>query len=303
MPHAISAGARIYWDEAGRGVPIVFIHEFAGDHRSWVDQVRHFARGWRCITLSARGYPGSDAPADEAAYGQDQFDADVIAVMDAAGADKAHIVGLSMGGYTTLRLGLKHAGRCLSLVAAGAGSGALKATRDQFIADVRATATAFDARGTIDAQAVGVGGTRIQLFNKDLVGWTEFTRHLAEHPAHAAAKTLRHVQALRPSLYDYEAELKALTIPTLLIVGDEDEPCLAVNFWMKRLMPAAQLAMLPGTGHAVSLEEPGPFNALVERFIVSVERGTWRPRDPRAVVGGTSSILPATAAIPSARAP
>ncbi len=294
MPHANSAGARIFWREAGSGAPIVFIHEFAGDHRSWDDQLSHFARGWRCVTLSARGYPGSDAPADVGAYGQPQFNADVIAVMDAAGIDKAHIVGLSMGGYTALMLGLEHADRCLSIVSAGAGSGSAKATRETFIADCRANAAHFETAGKIDAETMGRSATRIQLHNKDPLGWQRFVAHLAEHPAHGAANTLRKVQSTRPSLYDFETGFATSKLPTLLIVGDEDEPCLDVNLWLKRLMPVAQLAFLPGTGHAVSLEEAPLFNALVERFIVSVERGTWRPRDPRAKVGGITSLFPHT---------
>ena len=106
------------------------------------------------------------------------------------------------------------------------------------------------------------------------------------------------MQSGRPSLYDLEAELKGIQAPVLLLVGDEDEPCLDVNLWMKRLMPSARLALLPGAGHAINLEEPALFNQLTEQFIVEVERGTWRPRDARALVarprhvapGGTSSV-------------
>ena len=122
----------------------------------------------------------------------------------------------------------------------------------------------------------------MQLQNKDPIGWRTFVRNLAEHPAHAAAKTLRTVQAGRASLYDLEAELKGIKAPVLLLVGDEDEPCLDVNLWMKRLMPNARLGLLPGSGHAINLEEPALFNQLIEQFIVDVERGSWRPRDARA---------------------
>ena len=108
MPLAPSNGARIYYEEAGTGTPIIFVHEFAGDYRSWDDQMRHFSRGYRCITMSARGYPKSDVPADEKLYGQSFFTADVIAVMDAAKVDKAHVVGLSMGGFATLMVGIEH---------------------------------------------------------------------------------------------------------------------------------------------------------------------------------------------------
>jgi len=283
MPLAPSQGARIHYEEAGRGTPILFIHEFAGDYRSWEDQVRHFSRGWRCLTWSARGYPGSDAPEDEALYGQDFFNRDAIAVLDAAGVEKAHMVGLSMGGYTALMLAAKYPERVISCTAAGAGSGAVKTTRAQFIADARARAAAYERAGKVDAETMGLNPTRIQLHNKDLRGWRTFVAHLAEHPAHAAAKTLRTVQAGRASLYDLEAELKAISAPVLLLVGDEDEPCLDVNLWMKRLMPTARLALLPGAGHAINLEEPALFNELTERFLADVERGSWRPRDARAV--------------------
>ena len=122
MPYAEAQGARIYYEECGHGTPILFIHEFAGDWRSWNDQVRYFGRGWRCITWSARGYPRSEAPADETLYGQEHFNRDALAVLDAAGVDKAHVVGLSMGGYTALMLAARHPGRVISCTAAAAGS-------------------------------------------------------------------------------------------------------------------------------------------------------------------------------------
>jgi pimeloyl-ACP methyl ester carboxylesterase len=282
MPYAESQGARIYYEETGRGAPILFIHEFGGDYRSWREQMRHFGRGWRAIAWSARGYPPSDAPADEKLYGQEFFNRDAIAVLDAAGVAKAHVVGLSMGGYTALMLAAKNPERVVSCVAAGAGSGALKATRAQFIEESLARAAEFERAGKIDAEVYGLSPTRVQLQNKDPAGWRTFVEYLAEHPAHAAAMTLRTVQAGRASLYDLEAELRAVTVPVLLLVGDEDEPCLDVNLWMKRLMPTARLALLPGAGHAINLEEPELFNRLVEQFIVEVERSSWRPRDPRA---------------------
>ena len=120
MPHAVSEGVRLHFEEAGSGVPILFLHEFAGDHRSWQNQMRHLSRGWRCITFSNRGYPGSDAPEDEAAYGQDIANRDAIAVLDHLNIAKAHVVGLSMGGYTALQLAIHYPNRIIAAVAAGA---------------------------------------------------------------------------------------------------------------------------------------------------------------------------------------
>jgi pimeloyl-ACP methyl ester carboxylesterase len=282
MPYAQAQGARIYYEETGSGTPILFIHEFGGDYRSWEDQVRRFGRGWRCVTWSARGYPRSHAPDDEKLYGQDFFNADAVAVLDAAGIAKAHVVGLSMGGYTALMLAARFPERVISCVAAGAGSGALKSTRALFIKEALARAAGFERAGAIDAPTYGLSPTRVQLENKDPIAWRKFVEHLDEHAAGAAASTLRTVQAGRASLYDLESELAAIAAPVLLLVGDEDEPCLDVNLWMKRLMPTARLGLLPSSGHAINLEEPELFNLLVERFINDVERGSWRPRDPRA---------------------
>jgi len=287
MPYAPSQGARIYYEEAGAGTPILFIHEFGGDHRSWDDQMRHFGRSWRCLTWGARGYPPSDCPGEESLYGQDFFNRDAIAVLDAAKIDKAHIVGLSMGGYTALMLAAKYPERVISCTAAGAGSGSLKATRAQFIEECRKTAAEFERTGKINAEGMGLGPTRVHLHSKDPIGWRRSVAHLAEHPATAAAKTLRTVQAGRASLYDLESELKSIKAPVLLLVGDEDEPCLDVNLWMKRLMPVARLGFLPGSGHAINLEEPALFNQLTEQFIADVERDSWRARDPRAMPAKT----------------
>jgi pimeloyl-ACP methyl ester carboxylesterase len=284
MPYAQSQGARLYYEETGSGTPILFIHEYGGDHRSWEDQVRYFGRGWRCIAWSARGYPPSDCPEDENLYGQNLFERDAIAVLDAAGVAKAHVVGLSMGGYTALMLAARQPGRLISCVAAGAGSGGLRANRPQFVAESLARAAEFERLGRVDAEAYGLGPARVQLQNKDPFGWRTFMAHLAERPAHAAAKTLRRVQAARAALDDLEGELKGIAVPVLLLVGDEDEPCLDANLWLKRVLANARLGILPASGHCINLEEPALFNHLVEQFLADVERGSWRPRDPRARV-------------------
>jgi len=286
MPYTSGVGARLHFEEAGAGRAIVFIHEFAGDARSWDDQVRHFMRGWRCIIPSARGYPPSDTPIWDNSYSQDLLTKDVIAILDAAGIDRAHVVGLSMGGYTALMLAAKHPERLMSCTAAAAGGGAPLSTRQQFIEQCHAQAAEFDRAGKVHARTIGLGPTRVQFANKDSLGWQRFVDLLSQHPAHAAASIQRAIVAGRRSLYDLEEKLKDTSVPILLIVGDEDEPTLDVNLWMKRLMPTARLAVVPGTGHVVNLEEPAVFNTLVEKFIVDVERGTWRPRDPRALPAG-----------------
>jgi pimeloyl-ACP methyl ester carboxylesterase len=277
-------GFRLYFEAAGAGTPIVFVHEFGGDHRSWEPQMRHFSRRHRCISFGARGYPPSDVPGSAEAYSQRRAVDDITAVMDAAGVERAHVVGLSMGGFAALHLGLEYPARALSLVVAGAGYGAQKEFEGYFREVSLEVARQFETQGSeAFAKTYSLGASRVQFQNKDPRGWQEFATMLGQHSARGSANTMRGVQARRPSLYDLEARLKAMTVPTLVMVGDEDDHCLQPGLFLKRVLPAAGLAVLPKTGHTLNLEEPTHFNRFVEEFIVTVEAGRWLPRDPRAI--------------------
>ena len=119
----------------GQGLPLVFVHEFAGDAQSWRPQMRFFGRRYRAIAYNARGYPPSEVPKEVAAYSQEQAAEDIRGVLDALGIAKAHVCGLSMGGYATLHFGSGTRAGALSLVVAGAGYGSVAAERDKFRQD------------------------------------------------------------------------------------------------------------------------------------------------------------------------
>jgi pimeloyl-ACP methyl ester carboxylesterase len=276
-------GTRLYVEETGSGIPLLFVHEFAGDHRSWEPQVREFARRYRCITYNARGYPPSEVPDDAARYSQEQAVADAVSVLDHLGIERTHVVGLSMGGFCTLHLGLAHPDRARSLVVAGCGYGAEPGVRDRFRAESEANARAFEDDPSAAAESYALGPSRVQLQDKDPRSWAEFAHQLAGHSGRGSALTLRGVQMRRPSLYDLRERLTALTVPTLIVSGDEDEPCLDADLMLKRTIPSAALAILPRTGHACNLEEPGLFNGLVQEFLTTVDAGRWTLRDPRSV--------------------
>lgn len=287
MPHADVGGVKLYYEEAGAGFPIVFVHEFAGDLRSWEPQLRRFARRYRCVAYNARGYPPSDVPSSADDYSQQHAADDIAGVMRHLKIDKAHIVGCSMGAFATLHFGIRHAAMAASLVVVGVGYGAKPDVRDQFAREANATADRLDQEGMAEvAKSYMVSGSRVQFQNKDPRGFEESYRFFSEHSAKGSALTLRGYQARRPSLYALEAELKQITVPTLLVLGDEDEPGLDANVFLKRTIPSSGLVVLPRTGHAVNLEEPDHFNALVEDFFSTVERGRWMMRDPRANIGG-----------------
>lgn len=276
-------GVRLHYEEAGTGTPIVFVHEFGGDHRSWEPQIRYFARRHRCITFAARGYPPSDVPENLDVYSQARAVADILTILDHLKIDCAHVVGLSMGGFAAVHFGLDHPDRTRSLVVAGAGYGAEKQYEDYFRNVSLEVAQQFEVQGSQRfAKTYSIGASRVQFQNKDPRGWQEFATQLGEHSSRGSANTMRGVQARRPSLYDLEDRLARMPVPTLIIVGDEDDHCLQPGIFMKKTIPAAGLLVLPKTGHTLNLEEPALFNQQVAEFIAMAEAGRWASRDSRA---------------------
>lgn len=291
MPHLkTDDGVELYYEATGEGTPVVFVHEFAGDYRSWEPQVRALSRYYTCITYSARGYPPSAVPQSPASYSQDRARDDIRAVLDVLGIEAAHVVGLSMGGFATLHFGFAYPDRALSLVVAGCGYGAEPNVRDHFKKQSETLAERLDKEGMAEvARSYGLEPTRVQLQNKDPRSWKEFSGQLAEHSALGSANTLRGVQSARPSLYDLVDKMQAMTVPTLIVNGDEDDACLEPGLLMKRHIPSSGLFVMPKTGHTLNIEEPAMFNAAILDFFHQVECGRWSLRDPRSLKGGTLS--------------
>ena len=263
MPHATADdGVRLYYEETGAGIPVIFVHEYAGDHRSWEPQMRHFGQRYRAITYAARGYPPSDVPEDVAKYSQFRAADDIGAVLDHLRIDKAHVVGLSMGGFATLHFGFRHPAQARSLVVAGCGYGAEPGQRDRFRAEAEAIADFIATRGHAgvrreirlrpDPRAVREQGParvcRIQGAAGRALGAGR-----AQHAAWACSGSGRR-------LYELVDQMKALTVPTLVLTGDEDWPCLAPGILMKQTFPTAALAVMPNCGHAINIEDPDEFN-------------------------------------------
>ena len=284
-------GVRLYCEEIGAGAPIVFVHEFAGDLRSYEPQVRYFSRRYRCIIYNARGYPPSDVPESFESYSQERARDDLRCVLDALKIDKAHLVGVSMGAFAVLHFGFAYSERALSLVVAGCGYGAEPGKREQFAEEASRLAAQIAEKGMAEiSKTYGAGPTRVQYRNKDTRGYAEFLAQLAEHSALGSANTMRGVQARRPSLWDLLDKMNALDVPTLIVTGDEDDPCPEPGILMKRHIKGAALVVLPNTGHALNLEEPDLFNRFCDDFFHQVEAGRWPRRDPRAVVGAIMGV-------------
>lgn len=285
MPYAMTPdNVKLHYEEVGQGAPIVFVHEFAGDHRSWEPQMREFGKRYRCIAYAARGYTPSDVPADKDAYTYKHVMRDCVAVLDHLKIDKAHLIGLSMGGYTCLQVALNHPGRVRSMVLAGAGSGSVRSETAEFHKSSQALSERFLREGSkAIAETYGLGPSRVPFLVKDPRGFAEFSRMLAEHDAQGSANTSRGFQGGRPSLYDFEDAIRKLATPALIVVGDEDERCIEPSLFLKKTLSASGLVMMPKTGHVANLEEPDLFNQTVGDFLARVDAGRWPARDPRSI--------------------
>ena len=285
MPYATTDdGVRLYFEETGTGHPVILVHEFAGDLRSYELQMRHFGKRYRTIAFNARGFPPSDVPEHVYSYSQARAADDILAVLDHIGRRQAHIIGLSMGGFATLHFGLRHPQRALSLCIGGCGYGAEPDKRDTFRAEADVIASMIRTEGmSAFAERYAYGPTRVQFENKDSRGHAEFKRMLSEHSPVGSANTQQGVQKERPSLYTLIEDMRRINVPTLIITGDEDWPCLSPGILMKQSIPTAALAVIPNAGHAINIEEPNEYNRIVGDFLAQVESGRWPSRDPRAV--------------------
>ncbi|MBI4634993.1 MAG: alpha/beta hydrolase [Candidatus Rokubacteria bacterium] len=290
MPKAtMDDGVSLSYEEYGQGVPLILVHEFAGECRSWDPPLRVFARRYRTIAYNARGYPPSDVPDDPAKYSQQRAAEDIRGMLDALGIDRAHVCGLSMGGYAALHFGLTYPRRALSLVVGGCGYGS--GAGEDFRRDVEATVRGLEQEGMAKVAAFyGRGPTRVQLMDKDPKGYQEFYDLFAAGSARGHALTMRGVQMTRPSVFELTDRLETLEVPTLIMTGDEDEPCLEPSLHMKRKIPTAGLVILPKSGHAINLEEPEAFNRAVLDFVAAVDAGRWARRNPASL--SKSAILP-----------
>ena len=288
MPYAVASdNVRLYYEEAGNGTPILFLHEFAADHTNWEPQMRYFSRGHRCIAYSARGYTPSDVPSSPEVYTYKHFYTDALAVLDHLRIEKAHLVGLSMGSYSSLQISLNAPHRALSMTLAGIGSGSDLENLEAFRAQCRATADQFETLGSGQvAEVTREAPGRIPFLVKDPRGHADFYAALARHDAKGSANTMRSFQGGRPSVYTMTDAIRKAQTPALIICGDEDDNCIEPSLFLKKHLPAAGLTFFPKSGHVLNLEEPALFNAMVERFIALAEAGRWPPRDPRSMVAG-----------------
>jgi pimeloyl-ACP methyl ester carboxylesterase len=273
VPIVRVSGVEIAYEESGEGFPLVWVHEFAGSMESWRPQASFFSRRYRVIVYNARGYPPSSVPTDVSRYGQDDAVEDLHGLLRCLGVDQAHVGGLSMGGSCALHFGIRHPEMARSLIIAAAGTGS--DDPEAFRQSCRALADRLEREGGAGFADYAADASRLQLKRKDPQEYKLFVDLLSGHSPIGSANTMRRVQAARPPIYDWQKEMEAICIPTLILCGDEDEACLQPSLFMKRHISGSGLAIFPKSGHATNLEEPDLFNRVCLDFLTAVERGKW----------------------------
>jgi pimeloyl-ACP methyl ester carboxylesterase len=269
-------GVTLCGEATGQGTAIVFLHEFADDARGWAPQLRRFGGRYRCAAFNARGYPPSQVPEDPASYSQDRAVADVFCVMDSLGLGRVHLVGHSMGAYTALHAAMRAPDRVASVVAVGCGWGSNPRERDEARRLCQDIARLFRERPIAEAAREYASFAMRRPFRaRDPEGWESFVARLAQHSATGSALTMLGLQMLRPTLWDMEAGLRAMRTPLLVVVGDEDEPCLEGSLFLKRTVPEAGLMVVPYAGHMIPSEAPDLFGEAAGEFLTLVESGRW----------------------------
>ena len=275
---------KLYYEVTGDGPPIVFVHEFAGDHRSWEPQIRFFSRRYKCITYCARGFIPSDVPAEVEKYSQERARDDLLAVVRGLELEQPHLVGLSMGAFAVLHFAMKYPQHVGSMVISGCGYGSELDRAEQFAAESELSARRFESLGMEKAaKSYALGPTRVQFQNKDPRGWDELHSMLQEHSSKGSANTLRGIQKRRPSIYSMLEEAGSIKSPALIITGDEDWPCIQPSIALKKAISTSGLAVIPNAGHTINLEEPAAYNALIDDFLHAVAVNRWPDRDPGAM--------------------
>lgn len=274
MPIARVNGVDLYHEITGEGTPLVWSHEFGGDHRSWEPQVRYFSRRHRVVTYNHRGYPPSSAPKTASDYSQDLLVEDLHQLLRHLALGPVHLGGCSMGANVARDFAIAHPEMLRSLITVGAGAGSVD--RGAFLAGQAAIARGLDREGiasrTRNFESIP---TRATFKQKDPRGFAEFLRQASEHDAQACAHLAREVMSRRKTVPEIEAGLRALRVPTLVMVGDRDAPCVEPSLMMRALIPRAGLVVFPMCGHTPNIEEPGLFNVHVGEFLTAVEAGRW----------------------------
>ena len=274
MPLSSVNGIDLYYEEKGQGFPLVLLHEFGGDYRSWEPQVEFFASRYRVVVYNQRGYPPSSVPNNADSYTNEQLVDDLHKLLSSLGIRRAHVAGLAMGATVALNFGFRYPEMAASLTLGGCGAGTVN--REDFLRRTDMLIKILEQKGMegyiSNLERVPA---RFILRHKSQEKWETFLRNLRDHSPAASANLLRGVLIHRKTIFELEPELKALKTPTLILTGDQDRASLEPSIFMHRHIPFSALGVLPASGHTLNTEEPGLVNSMMSSFLTAVDTGRW----------------------------
>jgi pimeloyl-ACP methyl ester carboxylesterase len=248
-------GVDIFYEVHGDGPVILLSHGYSATSGMWRGQIDALSRGNRLVVWDMRGHGRSDYPADPAAYSEAETVADMLAILDAVGADKAIVGGLSLGGYMSLAFNLAHPDRVRALLIIDTGPGFRNdAAREGWNANALKTAERYETEG-LGRLASGSPEMRMS-HHRDATGLARAARGML---------TQRNADVL--------GSLPTIAVPTLVLVGADDAPFLNAADYMAAKIPGAAKVVIPNAGHAANIDQPEAFNAAVEDFLQTVGIG------------------------------
>ncbi len=238
-------GAAIHYETHGEGPAVLLTHGFGLTARMWAGQVEALAPSHRLILWDLRGHGRSDSPEDEELYDPEACVADMLALLDAEGVERAVVGGLSLGGYLSLAFHLRHPERVRALMLFDCGPGFRRDEPRQAWNDrAKQRGERIAAREPRALESLEPDGHR------DLAG-----------VARAACRMMRHHDG---SVLE---SLPSVRVPALVLAGERDTPFLAGIDYMARKIPDAEKIVLPDAGHTANLDNPAAFNATVSGFL------------------------------------
>ncbi len=272
MPLAKANGISLYYEDVGRGRPLIWAHGFACGLRMWDPQVAALADRNRVITYDVRGHGASDVPEAPDAYSQPIVVEDLRDFLRHLGISRAVVGGLSMGGNIALNFALAFPDMVDGLIVCDTGAGS--DNTEEWIANCEAWARLLEREGIEAFADVMLAHPLLARYAAQGPEAVRQMRSLVTtHRARGLAHTLSGVLARRPTIYSLEPKLRQLRIPTLLIVGELDEPCVKVHRFMGDAIAGSEQIVIKGVGHMTNLEDPATFNAVVTQFLLRVYRG------------------------------
>jgi pimeloyl-ACP methyl ester carboxylesterase len=242
-------GVNIYYEVHGSGPVILLTHGYSATSQMWKGQIEPLTRKHTLVTWDMRGHGQSDYPADQSAYSEEATVGDMAAILDAVGAKKAIVGGLSLGGYMSLAFYRVHPERANALLIIDTGPGFKKDdAREVWNKRARETGDRYDKEGL--AVLKSGSAERAYAVHRSADGLARAARGMLAQKNSAVIESLPNIK-----------------VPSIVIVGANDTPFLAASDYMAAKIPGCKKAVIPDAGHAANIDQPKAFNDAVLGFI------------------------------------